>query len=565
MSGHPKTRRLTLRRALALLVLFSFLLGLAALTGPATSTRPAGAAGGLQKIEHVIVIMQENRSFDQYFGTFPGANGIPMKNGRPTVCNPDPRNGGCQRPYVDHHNYSSDPPHSARATDIDVNGGKMNGFVHATESAHCTIPQNERCGEYPIDVMGYHTKSDIPNYWTYAKQFVLHDRMFEPNASWSLPAHLYMVSGWSALCATHDPFSCKTTGKIPPTGKWIFAWTDITYLLHKHGVSWAYYVVKGSEADCEDAGTLSCIPGYQSAQTQGIWNPLPAFDTVKANGQLGNIQSVSQFYKAAKSGTLPAVSWVVPSGPVSEHPYSGVSQGQSYVTSLINAVMRSPDWNSTAIFLAWDDWGGFYDHVKPPNVDQLGYGIRVPSMVISPYAKKGYVDHQTLSFDAYLKFIEDDFLGGERIDPATDGRPDPRPDVRENQPILGDLAADFDFSQAPRAPLILPVNPKTTLTNTVPFHPIDPRARATARPHRAKLSWQFPYRAGVNGGLPITGWVIRSYENGVSRRSFRLNSTAKTMIVKGLPSHTVYTFRIAAVNAKGIGYLSAPTKAITIH
>ena len=102
------------------------------------------------------------------------------------------------------------------------------------------------------------------------------------------------------------------------------------------------------------------------------------------------------------------------------------------MTSLINAAMQGPDWNSTAIFLRWDDWGGFYDHVVPPSVDQNGYGLRVPGMVISPYARQGYIDHQTLSFDAYLKFIEDDFLGGQRLDPATDGRPDPRPDVREN-------------------------------------------------------------------------------------------------------------------------------------
>ncbi len=117
--------------------------------------------------------------------------------------------------------------------------------------------------------------------------------------------------------------------------------------------------------------------------------------------------------------------------------------------------MQGPDWNSTAIFLAWDDWGGFYDHVVPPKVDENGYGLRVPGIVISPYAKKGYIDQQTLSFDAYLKFIEDDFLGGQRLDPKTDSRPDPRPDVRENASQLGNLLADFDFSQAPRSPLVL--------------------------------------------------------------------------------------------------------------
>src|SRR5207249_1500305 len=146
------------------------------------------------------------------------------------------------------------------------------------------------------------------------------------------------------------------------------------------------------------------------------------------------------------------VTWVVPSVELSEHAPSPVSFGQSYVTSLVNAVMRSPNWSSSAIFLSWDDWGGFYDHVPPPVADANGYGLRVPGIVISPYARHGYIDHQTLSFDAYDKFIEDVFLNGQRLDPATDGRPDPRLTVRENLGILGNLATDFDFSQAVRAP-----------------------------------------------------------------------------------------------------------------
>jgi phospholipase C len=140
---------------------------------------------------------------------------------------------------------------------------------------------------------------------------------------------------------------------------------------------------------------------------------------------------------------------------VSEHSPASIAAGQAYVTTLINAAMKSPDWYSTAIFLTWDDWGGFYDHVAPPVVDENGYGLRVPGIVISPYAKQGYIDHQVLSHDAYAKFIEDVFLNGDRIDPKTDGRPDSRPSVRENMPQLGDLSSDFDFSQTPRAPLIL--------------------------------------------------------------------------------------------------------------
>jgi phospholipase C len=148
---------------------------------------------------------------------------------------------------------------------------------------------------------------------------------------------------------------------------------------------------------------------------------------------------------------------------VSEHPRALVSAGQTYVTGLINAIMQSREWGSTAIFLTWDDWGGFYDNAVPPAADRNGYGLRVPGILISPYARHGYIDHQTLSFDAFNKFIENDFLDGQRLDPRTDGRPDPRPDVRESLPLLGDLGRDFNFSQRPRPPVILPVCPVTDL------------------------------------------------------------------------------------------------------
>jgi phospholipase C len=201
----------------------------------------------------------------------------------------------------------------------------------------------------------------------------------------------------------------------------------------------------------------------QGPATPGIWNPLPNFVTVQKDHQLRNIAATSTFTRRARTGRLPAVSWVVPSGKVSEHPPNKVSAGQSYVTSLVNTIMSGPDWKSTAIFVSWDDWGGFYDHVKPPTIDRNGYGIRVPGLLISPYARRGYVDHQDLSFDAYVKLIEDVFLHGQRLDPATDGRPDPRPDVRENAPQLGNLLKEFDFRQKPLAPRLLPVHPRTTL------------------------------------------------------------------------------------------------------
>jgi phospholipase C len=433
---------------------------------------------GLDKIKHVVVIMQENRSFDSYFGTYPGADGIPMKDGQPSTWSVNPVTRQCDAPYHDGADVNGGGPHATKNAEADINGGAMDGFVGqaATGSLGCAERNNPACtnGDH-VDVMGWHDAREIPNYWTYAHDFVLQDRMFEPTTSWSLTSHLFTVSGWAARCSIpDDAASCNNANEgaaVPPDFRTTFgpdaqakpdpsyAWTDMTYLLHKNNVSWGYYVHNGAEPDCRDAAAAACAARPQDAKTPGIWNPLPWFTTVKQDGQLGNIQDTSNFVQQAKAGTLPAVSWVVPDEIHSEHPPANISNGQAYVTDLVNTIMAGPDWSSTAIFLAWDDWGGFYDHVQPPRIDQNGYGLRVPGLVISPYARQGFIDHQQLSFDAYLKFIEDAFLGGQRLDPTTDGRPDRRPTVRENADQLGDLVADFDFTQAPRPPELLAERP----------------------------------------------------------------------------------------------------------
>ena len=421
-----------------------------------TSSRPSPAAAtGVNLIQHVIVITQENRSFDQYFGTYPGADGFP-----PGVCVPDPATMSCVKPFHDASDLVVGGPHGAANATADIDGGKMDGFVGQAEKAGSADPR---------DVMSYKDKQDIPNYWKYAKHFVLLDHLYEPNASWSLPSHLYMVSGWSAACTSStDPSTCTST-KSPakPTKTTEYPWTDLTYLLHKNSVSWGYFVMNGTEPDCVDDSALTCVQGTQDSKTPSIWNPLPDFETVRDNGQTANIQTVQNFYSEAKNGTLPAVSWVDPSGEVSEHPPNLTSLGQTYVTSLINAVASGPDWSSTAIFLDWDDWGGFYDQVDPPSVDANGFGLRVPGIIISPYARRGVIDHQSASFDGINRFIEDVFLNSQRIDPATDGRPDPRPDVREALAAAGSLINDFDFAQKPRSPLILSAHPHTDLQATL--------------------------------------------------------------------------------------------------
>jgi phospholipase C len=496
---------------------------------PLPHTTVTSTPAGIHKIQHVVVIVQENRSFDSFFGTYPGADGIPGIAGNPgTVpCIPDPRLGACDEPYHDPSLVNGGGAHSARNALIDIDNGLMNGFVAMSELAG-----GRGCGGFagvcnpasPSDVMGYHDAREIPNYWSYAKHFALDDHMFESDASWSLPAHLYLVSEWSARCRIEgDPMSCHNDNELggfslrqiaaaggrfsraalrecvrsrldriarrglafggfrsplqlaqfqcnnmiarekaalnaQTVGDNNYAWTDLTYLLHKRGVTWGYFTAQGGAPDCEN-GIANCRTAPISPGTPNIWNPLPSFTDVRQDGQLGDVQLSSHFLKDARAGTLPAVSWVVPDQAHSDHPPSNIHAGQAYVTSLINAVMRGPNWDSTAIFLVWDDWGGFYDHVVPPAVDRNGFGIRVPSLVISPYARAGFIDHQTLSFDSIVKFIEDDFLGGQRLDPRTDGRPDRRIDVRDANPELGNLAADFNFRQSPLPPMILPLHP----------------------------------------------------------------------------------------------------------
>jgi phospholipase C len=466
------------RAVFILLVVAALAVPLLASAGRSGGKREGAVAlRGIHKIRHVVIIMQENRSFDSYFGTYPGADGIPGLAGNPGTlpCVPDPDRNTCESPYHDATDRDGGGPHGHQTALSDIAGGRMDGFIGQAElgrSSYCKKHFDDpRCSLMPgkPDVMGYHDWREIPNYWDYAIQFVLQDHMFESDSSWSLPEHLYLVSGWSALCTTKgDPMSCHSESQFPgsPPGEPgnvngevpDYAWTDLTYLLHRYHVSWSYYVDKGTQPDCGD-DKMFCAPVPQNSKTPGIWNPLPWFDTVHQDHQLRNIEPLQALFKDLAHNRLPSVSWIVPADKVSEHPPALVTRGQTYVTGVINSIMRSSAWKSTAIFLNWDDWGGFYDHVKPPDVDEQGYGLRVPGLLISPYAKRGYIDHQILSQDAYLKFIEDDFLRGRRIDPETDGRPDPRPGVRENASILGNLVKDFNFNQKPQRPLILPLHP----------------------------------------------------------------------------------------------------------
>jgi len=466
------------------------------------SRRDAAAsdlAAAQQNIKHVIIIVQENRSFDSYFGTFPGADGIPSG-----TCVPlDPANPkhGCVVPFHDPHDANAGGPHGATYAQSDIDDGittaKLDGFLLSQKSGKlgsaCQRHLNDpSCagledGVKRHDAVGFHNASELPNYWSYATNFVLQDRMFAGVRSWSWPTHLDLVSEWAATCTNNQSAATCTTALPPnaPGANTAIPWVSLFELMDKHSVSWKYYLGFGTEPDCID-GEMTCAPQIQTAKLVSYWNPVRLFNYVKSQGAAYATEHdapLEHFLADIKNKKLPQVSWIVPSEAYSEHPPSGITAGMEYVTSLVNAVMQSPFWADTAIFITWDDWGGFYDHVTPPNVDKntsatpiQGFGIRVPGLMISAFARSGMIDHALYSDDSYATFIEDLFMGSARLDPTALGNPDNRPDIRDaltsvsfidrpSEPI-GNLINEFDFTQTPLQPLVLTTHIPTGLTAT---------------------------------------------------------------------------------------------------
>jgi uncharacterized protein (TIGR03437 family) len=419
-------------RSAALAMAAVSIAALAYFRSPKARAVSSTAPPGLEKIQHFVFIMQENRSFDSYFGTYPHVDGLP-----PNVCLTASQIAQCVAPYHDTNDVNRGGPHGWGNAHGSIDGGLMDGFIAQSflgkSTGDCQPPApNCTPGHDPTDVMGWHDSGEIPNYWSYANLYVLQDRMFESVASYSLPAHLYMLAAQSGGYVGSAKQAKPTTYNFP----------EITELLTSGQINWKYYVTSGTTPDTDDGEVIgNATQQQQDPKTYTLWNPLPAFPAVKGDAaQWNRLVDTSQFYTDAASGTLPQVSWVIPSGAVSEHPPAGVREGMAYVTGLVNAVMKGPAWSSTAIFIAWDDWGGFYDHVYPPQIDQYGLGIRTPGLVISPYARQNFVDHKTYSFESWLKIAEERF----QVNSMT---------ARDN--TANDMIDAFDFTQAPRAPVLL--------------------------------------------------------------------------------------------------------------
>ena len=543
-------------------------------------------------ITHVIMIMEENRSFDHYFGTYPGANGFPANTCVPL--NPAQPNLGCVMPFHNPLDVNAGGPHSNKAAVADIDGTGANppldGFIYqqtvgAGSLCSARVPPvkpTKSCGNLYLgvsihDVMGYHDASEIANYWSYAQHFVLQDQLYESVRGASPAAHLDLTSEWVATCKTPTNVATCVTTLSPQevangSTKVLYPWVNLFQLMDINGVSWKYYLGTGQEPDCDDS-EMTCEPAYQANGILGYWNPAPGFAWVEAQGApylASHNPQMDQFLVDIKNGTLPQVAWIVPPFNYSDHPAAGLTAGQDFVTSLVNAVMQSPYWQNTAIFISWDDWGGFYDHVLPPTVDinksgPQGYGLRVPGLLVSAWAKPGYIDDSVLSFNAYAVLIENLFMGGARLDPTALGEPDARPTIRDELSSvtfpngttapIGQLINEFNFKQTPLPTLVLSthVPPGITLAcgSTNADYPED------CTTNKVTVSWQSVSGTYVPG--PFTYHVLR---DGVTPSKGCVAATKTTCTDKNVPSGTHYYTVYSVDSANVSSPVSAAAEAV---
>src|SRR5512140_2444189 len=381
---------------------------------PVQAAAPAQASAPKTKtpIQHLIFVVQENHTFDNYFGTYPGADGLPANVKMPI----DPNNPsmGYVEPWHIGEATITDISHNAVTFVGQFDGGKMDGFVSAL---------NARSENGKI-AMGYYDDRDIPYYWNLADHYVLFDHFFSSAPDGSYVNHMYSVAG--APANQENPSGNVALNNMP----------TIFDRLHAAGISWKFYV-----QNYDPTINYRHVTGVGSRDSQVIWVPMLNMSRFLDDPALSShIVDLKQYYVDVEHGTLPAVSYIVPSG-ASEHPPQYPKNGEKFIRSLLQELMRSNAWSSSAFVLAYDDWGGWYDHVLPPRVDANGYGLRVVAMLISPYAREAYIDHTQLDFTSVLKFIETNWGV-----PALSTR-----DASAN-----DLMSAFDFSQPPRTAQFLP-------------------------------------------------------------------------------------------------------------
>jgi phospholipase C len=374
-------------------------------------------------IKHVVFLIKENRTFDNLFGTFPGADGVSVG-----------MDGGQRRPLTrgTEGRTDSDIPHCYVCALAAWNEGKMDGF-NQTESADRWAYTQLR-------------RNQLPNYWHWAQEFVLADNFFASAQGPSFPNHLYSIAAQSGgahdnprrepgLTHGSNTFGCDAPKEqlvevVDSEGRTkmvhpCFDFLTEGDLLNRADIPWAYYAATEEQK------------GY-------IWSAYSAIRRYRNDPDRWqeHMFPVDRVVRDIREGALPPVTWITPRFELSEHPEYNFCHGENWSTRVINAIMKSPMWEDTAIFLTWDDYGGFYDHVPPPQVDDFGFGIRVPMLVLSPYAKEGRIDSRLGEFSSVLRFIEDNWGLNQLTHRDRDAR---------------NMTYDFDFTQDPRPPDPLPL------------------------------------------------------------------------------------------------------------
>jgi phospholipase C len=372
-------------------------------------------------IKHVVFLIKENRTFDHLFGTFPGARGVRVG-----------MDGGVRRPLVrgtDQATYE-DIPHCYECALLAWNGGRMDGFNQTEAADRWAYTQLHR--------------DQLPNYWRWASNNVLFDNFFASAQGPSFPNHLYSIAAQSGG-ANDNPrrkpgLGSNTFGCDAPDEQLVevvdsegvvkrvrpcFDFLTEGDLLSRAKIPWSYYAAQEDQK------------GY-------IWSAYSAIRRYRENPERWrrHIFPVDRVVQDIRAGALPPVTWITPRFELSEHPEFNFCHGENWSTKVINAIMRSDMWKDTAIFLTWDDYGGFYDHQPPPQVDDFGFGIRVPMIVLSPYADRGRVSHELGEFSSVLRFIEDNWGLSTLTHRDRDATP---------------MLSAFDFSQTPRPAEPLPL------------------------------------------------------------------------------------------------------------
>jgi phospholipase C len=408
-----------------LLVVITLLAVIGAWRFQLVATSHNAHASGSSPIQHVVIIMLENHTFDNYFGTFPGAFGKTL----PQAANPQPR----------------DYNHGSEAALAAIDGGKMDRF-----ESHAKVQYKQ---------------SDIPIYWQYAQNFGLGDKFFSSLPTSSTPNHMTMVAAQSGgIFDTISPVGCSTSQNT---------------LVHSRNVTtaadyWGYpcYTIPNLPDELTNAGLT-----WRYYCNVPIWNAPGLISSISTSKNV--IKNIPSFISDVNSGNLASVSWITPTGNYTDHPPAFLEAAQNFVADNVNAIMNSQYWNNTAIFLTWDDWGAFYDHIAPPQIDALGLGPRVPLIVISPYAIAGHISHKTGEFSSFVKFIEHNFHL-------------PSLGARDASIKVNDLMDFFNFSQTPLQPLILQhINYSRTLI--VPTSGLGTTVKGTITPPIGGVSDSYKY------------------------------------------------------------------------